>query len=98
MTIKIKVKPHSYHYWTPEQATYLQEVILYESQYGSNIVKWKSHASDEKKGFVFYYKIDIKRNRKDWISTIIEDIYTSIYSDSCFLEIFPTSNFLIDIS
>lgn len=98
MIIKIKVKPYSCHYWTPEQATYLQEVILYESQYGSNIIKWKSHASDKKKGFVFYYKIDIKRNRKDWISTIIEDIYTSIYGNSLFLEIFPTSNFLIDIS
>ena len=98
MIIKIKVKPYSYHYWTPEQATYLQEVILYESQYSSNIIKWKSHASDKKKGFVFYYKIDIKRNRKDWISTIIEDIYTSIYGNSLFLEIFPISNFLIDIS
>lgn len=98
MIIKIKVKPYSYHYWTPEQATYLQEVILYESQYGSNIIKWKSHTSDKKKGFIFYYKIDIKRNRKDWISTIIEDIYTSIYGNSLCLEIFPISNFLIDIS
>lgn len=98
MIIKIKVKPHSYHYWTPEQATYLQEVILYESQYGSNIIKCKSHASDEKKGFVFYYKVDIKRNRKDWISTIIEDIYTSIYGNCLVLEKFPISNFLIDIS
>jgi len=98
MIIKIKVKPHSYHHWTPEQATYLQKVILYESRYGSNIIKWKSHASDEKKGFVFYYKIDIKRNRKDWISTIIEDIYTSIYGNCLVLEKFPISNFLIDIS
>lgn len=98
MTIKIKVKPYSYHYWTPEQATYLQQVILCKSQYSSNIIKWKSHTSDEQKGFVFYYQLDIKRNRKDWVSTIIEDIYTSIYENSLFLEIFPTPNFLIDIS
>lgn len=96
MIIKIKVKPYSYHDWDPAQATYLQQIILCQSQYHSNIIKWKNPY--DKKGFVFYYQLDKKRNRKDWISTIIEDIYTSIYENSLFLEIFSTPNFLIDIS
>lgn len=98
MIIKMKIRPYAYHYWESNQATCIQQIILHNSQYSSNIIKCKSHASDETKGFIFYYQMDNKQNRKDWISTIIDDIYTSLYKNPLFLKVFLTPNFLIDIS